>query len=79
MNAEFNPILRGQRKPTRKNAIHAMCAHCVGCTETHLERGFKQEISACTSYGCPLYGYRPYSKSSSSEAIFKAPLGDGHA
>ena len=70
MRAEFNPILRAQNKPTRKNAINAMCAHCVGCTETRLERGFKQQISGCTSTGCPLYVYRPYAEIAAEKAHF---------
>ena len=55
-----NPILRFERKPTRKNAIHAKCAECFGCTPKHLEPGFRQSILACTSKACPLYRFRPY-------------------
>lgn len=70
MKAEFNPIARAQNKPTRKNAINAMCAHCMGCTETHLERGFKQLIGECGSHNCPLHPYRPYAKLSTEKASF---------
>ena len=58
--AEFNPILRNVKRPTYLNSIKAMCAHCMGCTETHLERGFKESIRECSSITCPLYRYRPY-------------------
>jgi hypothetical protein len=58
--AETNPIKRTIRKPTYLNAIKAMCAHCMGCTDTHLEPGFRESISTCTARGCPLYGFRPY-------------------
>ena len=58
--AEFNPILRNAKRPTYLNAIKAMCAHCMGCTETHLERGFKESIRECNATTCPLYRYRPY-------------------
>ena len=60
MGANFNPIARNQSRPTYLNAIKAMCAHCVGCTETHLERGFRESIRACSSPRCPIYRYRPY-------------------
>lgn len=66
--AEMNPIKRHYAKPTRKTAINAMCAYCVGCTaveqnngqEDHLEQGFRTYISNCTAPACPLYGFRPY-------------------
>lgn len=71
MKAEFNPILRARNKPTRKNAINAMCAHCVGCTESHLEAGFRQLISGCSSYRCPVYDYRPYAEISIEKVAFR--------
>jgi hypothetical protein len=64
MTANFNPIKRARDRRTRKNAINAMCAHCVGCTEISLEQGFKDTIKACTSVECPLYRYRPYQSNS---------------
>ena len=65
---ERNPIKRFYEKPTRKNAIFAFCAHCMGCTaleqgngyKDHLERGFAKEIRHCTASSCPLYRFRPY-------------------
>ena len=63
MAAEFNPIVRSIKRPTYPKSIKAICAHCVGCTETHLERGFKESIRACGAFGCPLYRYRPYQHS----------------
>ena len=60
MNAEFNPIARFKKRPTHLNAIKAMCAACMGCSETHLERGFRDSIRDCTSKACPLHRYRPF-------------------
>ena len=60
MIPEQNPIKRAKRKPTYLNAIKAACSHCVGCTEIHLEPGFRQSISACTAPTCPLYPFSPY-------------------
>lgn len=60
MKPEQNPIKRALRKPTPLNAIKAMCAHCHGCTEKHIEPGFRESISDCTAWGCPLYPLRPY-------------------
>ncbi len=57
---ENNPIRKAIAKPTRGNAIKAMCAHCMGCTETHLEPGFRQSIRECTSGTCPIFQFRPY-------------------
>ena len=55
-----NPILDHKLRPTRGNAIKAKCAECMVCTETHLERGFRDAIRACSSWGCPLHDFRPY-------------------
>ena len=60
MKAEFNPVLRFANRPTYLNAIKAMCAQCVGCTETHLEKGFRKAIRACSSVDCPMHRYRPF-------------------
>jgi hypothetical protein len=60
MKREDNPIVRYQRESTRKNAIHAKCAECVGCTTVSIEQGFRESISTCTSKECSLYGFRPY-------------------
>ena len=55
-----NPILYHKLGPTRGNAIKAKCAERMGCTETHVERGFRDAIRACSSSGCLLHGFRPY-------------------
>jgi hypothetical protein len=62
MKAEQNPIKRAIRKPTYLNAIKAKCAECMGCTENHLEEGFRDDIASCTSWTCPLRPFRPYQK-----------------
>jgi len=59
--SDFNPILQFQSRPSsRAYAVKAKCAECVGCTPDHLEKGFKESISSCSSYSCPLHGFRPY-------------------
>lgn len=60
MKPENNPIKRAIRKPTYLNAIKAMCAHCMGCTQDHIESGFREEIRDCTATACPLFPFRPY-------------------
>lgn len=65
--AEFNPIARFKKRPTHLNAIKAMCAYCMGCSETHLERGFRDSIRDCTSKACPLHRYRPFRQTESPE------------
>jgi ribosome modulation factor len=47
---------------SRAFAIKAKCAECVGCTPNHLERGFKESISSCSSESCPLHRFRPYQR-----------------
>ena len=88
--AEMNPIKRYYAKPTRKTAIFAMCAHCMGCTATeqgngqedHLEPCFRIEIRNCTAPGCPLFHFRPYQEVAevsriSGHVLKKAQVGRG--
>ena len=59
--SDFNPILQFQSRPSsRAYAVKAKCAECVGCTPEHLEKGFKETISSCSSESCPLHRFRPY-------------------
>ena len=63
-----NPVRRNCLKTTRKKAIDAMCAHCMGCSSSlqgdgytnYLEPGFRGFITHCTARGCPLYPWRPF-------------------
>jgi hypothetical protein len=56
-----NPILQLKKNPgSRLLAIKAMCAQCFGCTENHLEEGFRQSIRECSSTHCALYELRPF-------------------
>lgn len=68
-----NPVSRffallEKGKNSRKAAIFAKCAECVGCTakeqgkgeEDWVEPGFRKLIAECTAHGCPLWLYRPY-------------------
>ena len=58
---EHNPIIRARRKPNSlREAINAMCASCMGCTEQMIEPGFRNEIRDCSASHCPLWGQRPY-------------------
>ena len=63
-----NPILQYANKSTsRVAAIKAKCAVCVGCSPDHLEKGFKESISDCSSYSCPLHSFRPYQAKTSTK------------
>lgn len=42
--------LRGEASP--RQAIKAKCLECCG--------NVRADVVGCTSYGCPLYAYRPY-------------------
>ncbi len=58
---EANWIRRSQQNPkSLKLAIRAMCFHCMGGTEKEMpDSGWRQAISECTSFKCPLHTYRP--------------------
>jgi hypothetical protein len=65
---QSNPILQYANKPTsRVAAIKAKCAECVGCTSKDLERGYRESISDCSSYSCPLHSFRPYQAKTSTK------------
>jgi len=71
--SSFNPILQFQGHPSsRAYAVKAKCAECVGCTPYHLERGFKDSISSCSSESCPLHRFRPYRREKSLEGQKRA-------
>jgi len=58
---ERNPLLQAKDKPSSKvAAIKAKCAECMGCTEEHIESGWRNMIRDCTSVACPLHSHRPY-------------------
>ena len=59
--AIHNPVVKNiGNTGSRKLAISAMCAHCMGCTEGHLESGFREEIRMCSAQKCPLWLFRPF-------------------
>ena len=63
-----NPIGQFRANPSsRAYAVKAKCAECVGCTPDHLEKGFKDSISSCSSESCPLHRFRPYQREKSLE------------
>jgi len=58
---EVNPIIKSRESlSSRATAIKAMCAHCMGCTEDHLEPNWKAEVKNCTAFKCPLHPFRDY-------------------
>lgn len=60
---QTNPVkkIAGKGKtPSLRNHINAMCAHCMGCTATHIETGFRDAVRACSAPQCPLHPVRPY-------------------
>lgn len=70
--SQANPVKRffERGKPRGKATINAMCAFCVGCTAEiqgkgfvdHVEAGFRETISQCEVYACPIHHLRPYQK-----------------
>lgn len=45
---------------SRKAAIDAKCAHCMGCSVDSVEPGYQEAIKHCRSEACPLWRFRPY-------------------
>ena len=69
---QSNPILKFQENPnSRRFAINAMCAQCMGCTVSSLEGGFRNMIKNCTSTTCPLHSFRPYQTEESEEQVLE--------
>jgi len=69
-----NPIQQFINNSTsRAYAVKAKCAECVGCNPEHLEKGFKESISSCSSESCPLHRFRPYQREKSQE-VQKMPI-----
>ena len=57
----LNPLARSINAPrSRKLAITAACAHCMGCTVDHEEPGWRKTVKECSSYSCPLWRFRPF-------------------
>ena len=56
--SKFNPIQRFEKNGASRTL--AINAECFGCSRDHLEKGFKESISSCSSYSCPLHRFRPY-------------------
>lgn len=60
-NIEMNPVVKAIGNTTsRRLAVNAMCASCMGCNEEHREANFTQMIRECSSPKCPLFNFRPY-------------------
>lgn len=65
---ESNPVTRNCQGTTRKKAVEAMCAQCMGVTSSlqgdgftdHLEASFRTNIRDCASTHCPLHAWRPF-------------------
>ena len=58
-----NPFIRASRKSgSRKHAIFAMCAWCVGCTPEAEEPLWRRDISDCRATRCPLWRFRPFQR-----------------
>ena len=57
-----NPIIASENNPTsRKLAIKAMCAHCMGVTREYEPLNWRKDVRGCTAIGsCPLWKFRPF-------------------
>jgi len=52
-----------------RKAINAKCKECI--YDPYGPGGWKQQVTACSSYGCPLYTVRPISESISHSYLGK--------
>lgn len=71
--ARHDHLERAARQPhSITAAIRAMCWECVGRTNSRQNSArARREIAACTAWGCPLWGLRPWRR--------LAPAGHGQA
>jgi hypothetical protein len=72
--SEQNPVVRNiGNTSSRTLAIHAMCAHCMGCTREHVEQGWRNEVDHCSAQHCPLFEFRPRRVIAGQKTACKAP------
>ena len=50
-----------KRRPGMRSAINAFCRSCI--YDPGATGNWRQQVTACTSPGCPLYPIRPQSSS----------------
>lgn len=76
---EYNLIRKLEKNPkSLRLAIDAMCFNCMGGTRDHMpDPGWRQLIATCTSKGCPLLGFRPYTQGVISTETEEEVLGYG--
>lgn len=45
----------------RAAAINYKCAECIYSGDANGEGSWRKQVESCSSYGCPLYKFRPMS------------------
>jgi hypothetical protein len=56
-------IAREASKSGMRGKINAKCCECIYDGSGGAGGNWRQQVTACTSYSCPLYPVRPVSKS----------------
>ena len=65
VDAERNVVMR--KKRSRKQAIEAFCKHCI--YDSKWDGTWRQQTEACETDDCPLYDFRPTSRTNTSDVV----------
>ena len=55
------------KKRSRKQAIEAFCKHCI--YDSKWDGTWRQQTEACETNDCPLYDFRPTSRTNTSDVV----------
>ena len=58
---QIGPSGEGQR-PSLRGSINAKCKECI--YDHHAGGTWREQVTACTSYACPLFAVRPLARKS---------------
>lgn len=59
--ASGNRPLRPYTRPSLRGAINAKCKECIYDPRSGMGT-WREQVTACTSYSCPLFAVRPVSE-----------------
>jgi len=65
VDAGCNAVMR--KKRSRKQAIEAFCKHCI--YDSKWDGTWRQQTEACETDDCPLYDFRPTSRTNTSDVV----------
>ena len=67
----MNLIMADKQQRSRKQAIEAFCKHCI--YDSKWDGTWRQQTEACETDDCPLYDFRPTSRTNTSDVVAGVP------